>query len=420
MTVAITGSATRVEDLAHSGVDCALHEELDLPTLDERVVAMCRDLTAGLTARIIYRIRHEVAAFASNDGPQVEAAITEAIRSAVDTFMDAVAHRPTDTSAVFAFYRHLGALQAEAGHDLDAMQAAHQIATQESWDELRHVTSAMGLPPEVVALTGNAVMTYQRLLLDQAVIGFAEVRARQPCHRRDTSARLLIELMTRNRPASVKYLAEQCGWPVPPEAVVITAHVADDAELSPALARHPLALAGVRHRSLVVVTDAEAADDLARLLTERVPGTVTITWAVPVDEVHHATRWAARTLALADQGIIDVPADRLVRCRDHQARLCLHADPTLRRHANEHLLAPLLAERPKRRAALAETMLLWLQTRHSAPVLAGLLGVHEQTVRHRLRALKTMFVDELADPNHTVGLLSALESTMPAWRREVV
>ena len=418
MTVVITGSTAGGDDLAGTGAAWALHEELDLPVLDTTVVRMCRDRTAALTARITHRIRHEVAAFVSHDGPRLEAVITEAIVCAVDVFMDAVAQQPTDTATVFAFYRHLGALQAEAGHDLDAMQAAHQIATQESWDELRHVTSAMGLPSQVVALTGNAVMTYQRLLLDQAVMGFAAARAEQPSQRRDTSARLLVELMTRNRPATVRALAAQCGWPVPQHVVVITAHVADDTELSPALARHPLALAGVRHRSLVVVTDADTADDLALLLTARVPGTVAATWAVPIGEVHHATRWATRTLALADQGIIEVTAGRLVRCRDHQARLCLHADPALRRHANENLLAPLLRERPKRRAALAETMLLWLQTRHSAPVLAPLLGVHEQTVRHRLRALKGMFADELADPNHTVGLLSALESTMPGWRRD--
>nr|WP_246321979.1 helix-turn-helix domain-containing protein [Nocardioides panzhihuensis] len=64
-------------------------------------------------------------------------------------------------------------------------------------------------------------------------------------------------------------------------------------------------------------------------------------------------------------------------------------------------------------------MLVWLRARPSAPVVAEQLRVHDQTVRHRLKRIKELFGDRLSDPAETVGLLTALESTTPRWRRDL-
>lgn len=395
----------------------SLDHLLDLPALDPAVVVVCRERAGDLSGRITRRIRAEVAAFATTTDPRIEAAVTEAITCAVDAFMDALARRRTSIRTVFAFYRRLGELQGRGGHDLDAMQAAHQIATQESWDELREMTLALGLPAEVVARVGHAVMTYQRLLLDQAVAGYTSARGDNRSARHQARTQLLVELLSNGRADRIAELADESEWPVPQQIAVAVVASHCSATTSRVLAEHPHVLAGVRRGRLAIVADADEVVDVARHVVDEIGGPVAISWGVASTDVRHAARWSFRALELADTGIITAPDDNIVWCRDHQAHLCLHADPMLRRHADADLLAPLLAERPKRRAALAETMLLWLQTRHSAPVLAEQLGVHEQTVRHRLRHLKAMFADELADPTRTVDLLTALESTTPGWRR---
>lgn len=395
----------------------SLGELLDLPTLDRAVVAACRARATDLSDRITTRIRHEVAAFAASADPQVGTTIDEAITRAVSAFMDALTSRHTSITDVFAYYRQLGFVQGRGGHDLDAMQAAQQIATQESWDELCRVTAEHGLPADVVARTGHAVITYQRMLFDHAAAGRASAE-HPPSAQRSARTHLLVELLTQGRPERIPGLADQSGWHVPPLVAVAVVTTACGPPVTAALAEHPQALAGMRRGRLFIVAGADTIVAVARRMLAETPGPVAISWGVPATDVRHAARWAVGALELADQEIIPVPDDRLVWCRDHQAHLCLHADPTLRRHTDADQLAPLLAEKPKRRAALAETMLLWLQTRDSAPALAEQLGVHEQTVRHRLRHLKAMFADDLADPTRTVGLLTALESTTPGWRRD--
>jgi DNA-binding PucR family transcriptional regulator len=72
------------------------------------------------------------------------------------------------------------------------------------------------------------------------------------------------------------------------------------------------------------------------------------------------------------------------------------------------VLAPLLAETPAQREALSQTMLLWLQTRGSAPALAAQLGVHDQTVRNRLRRIRAMFGETLDQPERALELMQAL------------
>lgn len=385
-----------------------------IPGVTPELVATYRPHAPGLVARITGRILREVAGFAGD--ANFHDVIAEAIGSAVTLFVDALAGAPVHGKSVDAYYRWLGRVEAEAGHDLDAMRAAHHIATQECWNEVRSVTRKLGLPADTAAQIGDVLHAYQTRLFEQAVRGFAQARQEQRAAHDGVRGDLLALLLAGAEPDELAALACQGNWPLPESVAVAMTHASDRAVAAVANAKG--ALAGVQGGRLVVVVDASQMECIAQQLAPHSETPIAVSWGVPPAEAHHAARWAARALHLASQGIIATPCDGILWCIDHRADLCLHADPVLRRCTDEDLLAPLLGETDKRRADLAETMLVWLQTREGAPGLAERLHVHQQTVRHRLKRLKELFGDQLNDPSKTVGLLTALESATRRWRRD--
>lgn len=392
-----------------------LREVLDVPRIDPAVIAAYRPSSVELSERIVARIVDEVAGFSATTDPSMRAGIHEAITRAVRLFVDTVAGAPTYGTEVYSFYRWLGTYEANVGHNLDAMRAAHHIATQESWADLRRVTREMGQPAHVVGALGDALHLFQNRLFEQALLGFMEARSNVAREEERHRSRLLVALIGGSSEDEVRSLASQCSWSVPDRLAVVVTRADDDT--TQLASSTPDVLAGVRDGLLLVIAETTAAVRLAHEVAARCDDVVAVSWAVEPAAAHDAVRWARRGFELAGLGIIVPDKARLVRCEQHTSLLCLHADPVLRRLADEAVLAPLLQQTPKRRLALAETMLLWLQTRESAPALAARLGVHDQTVRHRLRHVKTMFGSALDDPCQTVALLTALESVTARWRQ---
>lgn len=383
-----------------------------MPTISPDVIAAYRPQARQLADRIIERITHEITGFTDPDDPSIVFGVTEAIRSAVDLFVEAAAGAPTTGHEVYAFYRWLGHHEATVGHNLDAMRAAHHIATQESWDDLRRATTELGLPAEVIGSLGDALIAFQNSLFEEALRGYTETgRAQQSAGPR---ARLLTALLSAERPESVENLAEQARWSLPSRVAVVVGRATSAAIAESRVL--PECLIGVRAGTVTIVVAATHAEEAAKAVVHAGDAPAAVSWGVAPQEAHHAHRWARRALAMAASEAVALPEDRVVRCHDLQTLLCLNADPALRRYSDDIMLAPLVAETPARRRALAETMLLHLQTHDSAPALAQRLGVHDQTVRHRLRRLKELFGERLDDPTETVGLLIALESAASRWR----
>lgn len=363
----------------------------------------------GLSRRIARRICHEVAAFRD---PRLHDLIEEALHETVALFVDAMAGAPVRGAAVAHIYRRLGSREGRAGHSLDAMRAAHHIATQESWREMSKIAGELELPPAAVSYLAEALMDYQHQLLEHATRGFAD-----PAPPIDPRLPLFAALVDEAGTRDVRALADRAGWEITDRvAVAVTSGGPAAADLGAPTAR---LLTGQSEGALVVIGPARELHLRAKAIVAATNRPVAVTWEVRLDDTHHAVRWGLRALTLVAEQVVRTSADGIVWCAAHQSELCLHADPMLRRCADEQLLAPLMEETPKRRLALAETMLVWLRTRPSAPVVAEHLTVHEQTVRHRLKRIKELFGDRLSDPSETVGLLAALESTTPRWRRDL-
>jgi sugar diacid utilization regulator len=157
------------------------------------------------------------------------------------------------------------------------------------------------------------------------------------------------------------------------------------------------------------------AEDLAAALATSHPDArVALSWRVAPEQAGAALAWVVRALDLVRLDVL--PDTPVVRCSEHAALLWLHAEPSVRQHLCQTLLAPLLAETPNSRAILSETLLLWLETRDSAPSIAARLEVHPQTVRYRWRRLQELFGEALRDPEQVVRMMFVLKATVPLWR----
>ena len=376
---------------------------LTVPVLAPEVVAAYRPRVAALSRRIADRICHDVAGFSE---PAHADVVERAIAAAVGLFVDTLAGVPTRSHLVAAHYRGLGRAEARAGHDLDAMRAAHQVATQLAWDEVCTVAADLRLSATDVAALCTALLELQRHLHDQALAGCALEREHRRTPPADERGRLLAAWIGGGSAPAPRLLAGASGVLPPRLAVVATS----GSSIPASLVTDSAALACVVRDRVVVVAEPDDVERVARALAQATSVPVAVSWDVRLDDVPHAARWAARALWLARSGRVRVPADRIVRCVDLRAELWLHADPALRRHVSAHVLAPLAAEKRSQRRVLGETLLLWLQTRASAPVMAERLGVHDQTVRHRLRRLKQLFGDALDDPRRASEILQALQA----------
>ncbi|GGU39047.1 helix-turn-helix domain-containing protein [Nocardioides albus] len=370
----------------------------------------CRPRATELSRRIARRICGEVAAFSD---PRLRDIIAEALNEAVALFIDAMAGAPVRGTTVAHLYQRLGSLEGRAGHNLDAMRAAHQIATEESWREMSRLADELGLPRSAVSYLAEALLDYQHQLLEHAMRGFTE-----PVPQADPRLALFVALVGAQGSSDLPALAARAGWKMADKVAVAVAPGGPvSAELAAPTAR---LLTGPSEGAIVMIGPTAELHLRVKAVVAATSRPVAVTWEVKLVETHHAVRWGHRALALVAEQVLEPSTDGIVWCAAHQSDLCLHADPMLRRVADEQLLAPLLGESPKRRLVLAETMQAWLGTRPSAPVVARQLHVHEQTVRHRLRSVKNLFGDRLNDPSETVGLLAALESAVPRWRREAV
>lgn len=370
----------------------------------------CRPRAKELSRRIARRICGEVAAFSD---PRLRDIIAEALNEAVALFIDAMAGAPVRGTTVAHLYQRLGSLEGRAGHNLDAMRAAHQIATEESWREMSMLADELDLPRAAVSYLTEALLDYQHQLLEHATRGFAE-----PVPQADPRLALFAALVGPQADSDLPVLVGRAGWKTTDKVAVA---VAPGGPVTADLAA-PTAhlLTGPSEGAIVMIGPSPELHRRAEAVVAATSRPVAVTWEVSLAETHHAVRWGHRALALVAEQVLQPSSDGIVWCAAHQSDLCLYADPTLRRVADERMLAPLVGQNPARRLALAETMLAWLGTRPSAPVVAKQLAIHDQTVRHRLRRIKELFGDRLDDPSETIGLIAALESTIPRWRRELI
>ncbi|WP_134661382.1 MULTISPECIES: helix-turn-helix domain-containing protein [unclassified Amycolatopsis] len=279
-------------------------------------------------------------------------------------------------------FRALGAAEMRATGDLDRLHRALTAGARRALPVLVRSADFAGAVERLLA----GVDAVARLASEGARAAAAGDRGR-------ARARLLAEL-GKARPAALDELARQAGWRLPDTVVAVALDVGElrtvDGVLCDSRGPEPWAVLpaavpvpdfGVR----AAIGPEVAPEDTARSL-----------------------RWARRTLRLLRRGVL--PDTRAVRWDDHLTTHWLLADDVLRSALETSSLAPLEVLTRTARERAAETLLAFLTTSGSAPEIAGILGVHPQTVRNRLRTLTALFGDRLHDPEERFGLEISLRA----------
>ncbi|WP_167002115.1 helix-turn-helix domain-containing protein [Mumia sp. ZJ430] len=373
-----------------------------------------RSSVPALVSRISAQILDGVGTYAAT-GERRREVVETAVLEGVGLFVDLLEGLPVACDRVDEVFRRMGGSAESRGPaGIDLIRAASQVATTSAWHELRQAADELGLPPEAIGSLGDVLFAFLQHLVDQVDVGFnASRNTRDP----EVIRRRLAEAVLRGAPADdVRAIAVAAAWPLPAKCVVVSADlVRPRLPIAPADDRRVLCRVTERYVSMIVdASQSEAAVEALGALP--ITGPIAMSWPVPTDEAHHAARWTRRAIRLSRQGLI--ASAEVIDCANYRSALWLHADPALGRGICDEVLAPLMREKPYVRAGLAETLLLWLRSRASAPALANVLKVHDQTVRRRMRRLKVDFASALADPDQRMTLLMVLEAVTPVWLTE--
>jgi len=350
-------------------------------------------------------IRAELPAEPRND---TEDLVHDAVTAALNRFLDSVDGAPHRDRGVDDLFRALGRAEAARGRSLIAFHAALRIAVSRAWPYLRLLGSRLPDDSGARSDLADAVFEFIEHLSRQAEAGHANARVRRANDAGLARTRLAERLLNGDVPETHHHDV----WTAPDEIVVV---VTDPLRAQPDLTGLTPANLVVRHLNrVIVIAHAAHRDTVVSALGGDAESRIAVSWPVSVAHVSAAYRWARRTLTLAERGVID--GGPIIDCREHRTQIWLHSEPALRQQLCQDLLSPLLAETPNSREILSETLLVWLETRDSAPAIAAQLGVHPQTIRYRWKRINELFGDALHVPEFIVQITMLLKASVPLWK----
>jgi DNA-binding PucR family transcriptional regulator len=127
---------------------------------------------------------------------------------------------------------------------------------------------------------------------------------------------------------------------------------------------------------------------------------------------------SVRSLDLAHRAQLIAGDEELTFADDHMLEIACSADRVVIQSLRRTYLDDLDDVPEDQRTILLETLLEWLRQWGHRPSVAEALGVHPQTVSHRINRLKDLLSDELEDPVVRAELLVVLTamSVRRAWQ----
>lgn len=377
------------------------------------VTPRLRVRSAEVARAITEQIQTEVTPYAGPESGRRHQLIARAVDEAIEQFFRALTGK-TSNAMLDDLFRRMGYGEGRESQDLTAMYAALRIATRAAWEELRTSAVDLGLPAAILGELADRLFELIDHLREEVTLGHElGLRARE----RDVAASregLIDALVTGVPLETLRAKATATGWPLPAAVVVLTASATGTVAWPDTDELEGTALLSLDREPGLAITAVGDADTVAQRLRLSGPAVrVARSWQVAPSEVPAARRWATRALELVESGVI--PRAPVIDCAEHLTQLWLHSEPSLRRHLAQELLQPLFDESPNSREILSQTLLVWLETRGSAPAIAGVLGVHPQTVRYRWKRINELLGDVLQDPERALHLTMVLKASVPLW-----
>jgi hypothetical protein len=333
-------------------------------------------------------------------------------RAAVDCFLARLGGEAA-AADVTLFVAH-GRAQQAAGRTLTELLSFYRLGGLAMWEQSTALLPRRAqLPAREIFAFGSALLE----LVDELSVAAAEGFSAQEAEARRRSRALrerLVSLLLSDPPVAGEVLegaARAAGWPLPARVRVAVAALPADplaAAAGPGPERVLTATVSDGRLALVVAEDEEAERWLAR--AARALGLEAPLAVGPTVDPGGAARSVARATALLDHvaaGTLE-PAGDIVHCDDHEIALLLGAAPDLAREVARRRLAPLAALDDAARDRMAQTLAAWLADPGRPQAMADRLGLHVQTVRYRLKALRELLGDALDDPDERFELALAL------------
>ncbi|MFS3129369.1 helix-turn-helix domain-containing protein [Nocardioides sp. Bht2] len=381
-------------------------------------VQALQERVPNLTQQLVHTLQREVTAFAG--GKTRRAIIRRAARSATGEFFALLEGTVPNDPAVSQSFQQVGFGIASEGNTLEPMHIALRIAHLEAWRVLSETATTHQVSTHFLGSLGEALDLYFAHLEEEAAHGHTHGVQMRDADRGVIRERLLAEICVddhfgsaEDRADRITVLAAGADWPLASEVVAM--RVAFEGEF-PTLAEphHDILMDARRAPALLVCSPQRAEEASAELLLHDSVLRISISWPVSPTELPAADRIARRTLDLVR--LRETSSHRVLRTTEHMYQLWIHSEPELRRRLVNEMLQPLLTEKPRSRRLLAETLLAWIATRDSAPIVAERMGVHPQTVRYRQRRMREVFGDLLEDPEFIAVASLTLRASLPFWR----
>ncbi|QKW06256.1 helix-turn-helix domain-containing protein [Streptomyces sp. NA04227] len=343
------------------------------------------------------------------DGPYGDS-IKVGVEQSLSVFVARVASPSAASSLRDELCRAFGRFEAYEGRSLESLQGAYRLGARLALRRAQKLGRRYNLSPALILSFADAILSYVDELETLSREGYLEAQNRSG-NRDESRRRRLLHLILAGRPvphSALSELAEQSGWRLPEQVTLVALR----APLTLAQADLDIdVLSDLTYPQPHLLIPGPFDEDRRRSLTAALGTTrAAVGLTVPLADAADSLRWARRTAELVETKMVSEAP--LVLARDELLTLWLLSDPALLGHLAALELAPLQGLPASRRDRLVETLRVWLTTRGTADQVSGILGVHPQTVRYRLRNIDSHFGDRLSDPGHrfaTEAVLRALE-----------
>ncbi|WP_216210208.1 PucR family transcriptional regulator [Amycolatopsis aidingensis] len=364
-----------------------------------------------LAGDIVREIQRGIPAYAHPLDGRFGGVFRRAVHAAIEQCLHSVGRGgagPVGTRTAEVF-RELGRLEFAVGHGVDNLQAAYRIGGRVAWRHVAGFCRAAGISADLLCVAAEAIFAFVDELSAMSVDGYTAARADRAGALEQQRQRL-IRLILAEPPtpaAAITEAAARAHWPVPDTVCAVALQRREPGGPAPDPVLPAEVLTRLDGAGPCLLT-ADPERHLAGAGAELARWRVAVGPPARLAEVPDSLRLARRTLDLADRGVLtDAP---VLWSAQHLAALWLTVDDSLIDTQLHRCLAPLQRAGRAQRIRLADTLLAWLSTRATAPELAERLGVHPQTVRHRLHQLEELFGARINDPAERFNLLIALRA----------
>lgn len=384
---AITSNSTAISYA--SGVDS---------WLEPAAIAAIRGELPDIAAEVVSTIQQEVPGYSR----PLRGAFGKGIRSGVELalrrFIGEGDEEPAD------IYRRLGSGELRAGRSLDALQLAYRVGSRVAWLRMSESAAATGASADAQRDLAGAMFAYIERIAGESIEGYAEAQLARAgdIERRRAALFALLMATPPSDTQTIAAAAAEAGWSVPANVACLLIAEGNLAVTLRQLSGDTLHGA-VGELTCVLVPEPSRLEHEARALAERHGLRAVLGPSVAPENARLSLRWSELSSELTGAGLV-VTEDRL-------ADIALRAAADVIDALGERTLAPLAGQSEASRRRLEETLLAWLGHHGSQRAVAQQLGVHPQTVRYRVKRLRTLFGEDLEDPDRRFEMLMALRAS---------